>query len=49
VCAERYPEIDRALLSAEFRKAHEIAAGLGLLRLDERHRNPRVVRRLWPT
>jgi putative pyruvate formate lyase activating enzyme len=36
VCAERYPEIDRALLSAEFRKAHEIAAGLGLLRLDER-------------
>ncbi|MHC4108290.1 MAG: radical SAM protein [Planctomycetota bacterium] len=37
VCGERYPELNRRLSSAEYRRAHELAAELGLSRLDERH------------
>ena len=43
VSADRYPEIDRRLGSAEFREAREYAAELGL-RLDSRHVPPRVRR-----
>ena len=38
VCAEHYPEINRRPSSTELREAYEIAAELGLTRLDERRR-----------
>ncbi len=36
VTREQYPELDRPLTSAEFRQAVEMAADLGLRRLDVR-------------
>ena len=47
VCGERYPEINRGVTAAEFRKAHEIARELGLTRLDERHPSPHLLGRIW--
>ncbi|UCC73195.1 MAG: radical SAM protein [Gemmatimonadota bacterium] len=47
VCAEHYPEINRRLSASEFSQAHQIAAELGLTRLDQRHPNPRIIRRLF--
>jgi putative pyruvate formate lyase activating enzyme len=38
VCAEHYPEINRPLTMSEYREALEIAAELGLDRLDRRRR-----------
>ena len=38
VCAERYPEINRRPSTTELRRAYDIAAQLGLTRLDERRR-----------
>jgi len=46
VSSERFPELNRALTAAEFREAHQIAADLGLQRLDVRHPHPRLRRRL---
>ena len=45
VDANHYAEINRHLTSAEFAEAHEIAAELGLRRLDERHPHPHLARR----
>ena len=38
VCAEHYPEINRRPTTTELRRAYDIAAQLGLTRLDERRR-----------
>jgi putative pyruvate formate lyase activating enzyme len=44
VSADRHPEIDRSLRSAEFAEARSMASELGLMRLDERRpMRPRVV------
>ncbi len=48
VAGDRYREIGRRLTSKEFREAQEIAAGLGLRRLDERVGDPRLIRKLRP-
>jgi putative pyruvate formate lyase activating enzyme len=45
VCAEHYPEINRCPTGAELDQAHEIAAALGLNRLDERRPRIFVARR----
>jgi putative pyruvate formate lyase activating enzyme len=46
VSADTYSEINRCLTSAEFREAQQIAADLGLRRLDERRPHPLLRRRL---
>jgi putative pyruvate formate lyase activating enzyme len=46
VSSEKYAELNRRLTSAEFREAQEIAADLGLRRLDTRNPHPRLQRRL---
>ncbi|UCF20799.1 MAG: radical SAM protein [Gemmatimonadota bacterium] len=46
VCSEHYPEINRRTAASEYREAHEIAAALGLTRLDERGPPARLFRRL---
>ena len=46
VSQDHYPEINRRLTSAEFQEAQNIATGLGLRRLDERHAHPRLLRKL---
>ena len=43
---ETYQEINRRLTSAEFRQAQQMAADLGLRRLDERRPHPLLRRRL---
>jgi putative pyruvate formate lyase activating enzyme len=43
---DRFPEINRRLTRPEFREAQQIAAALGLKRLDERHPHPRLLARL---
>jgi putative pyruvate formate lyase activating enzyme len=44
---ERYPELNRPLQSAEFRAAQEMAADLGLRRLDARRPHPRLRERMF--
>jgi putative pyruvate formate lyase activating enzyme len=46
VTSEKYGEINRPLTSGELRQAQEIAADLGLRRLDVRRPHPRLPRRL---
>ncbi|MBI3050539.1 MAG: radical SAM protein [Acidobacteria bacterium] len=46
VNAATFPEINRRLTSAEFRQAQQIAADLGLQRLDRRRPHPRLLARL---
>jgi putative pyruvate formate lyase activating enzyme len=46
VSGESYQEINRRLTSSELREAQQIAADLGLRRLDERRPHPRLRRRL---
>jgi len=46
VSAERYPEIDRPVSSAELCEARQIAHDLGLRRLDRRHPHERLLRRM---
>ena len=46
VSAERCPEIDRPVSSAELREARQIAHDLGLRRLDRRHPHERLLRRM---
>jgi putative pyruvate formate lyase activating enzyme len=46
VNADSYPEINRPLNAAEFRAAQQMAADLGLRRLDERHPHPRLLARM---
>jgi putative pyruvate formate lyase activating enzyme len=46
VTSEKYVEINRRLTSAEFQAAQQIAADLGLRRLDVRSPHPRLQRRL---
>jgi putative pyruvate formate lyase activating enzyme len=48
VNAQTYPEINRRLTSSEFRQAWQMAAELGLRRLDERRPHPRLTDRLKP-
>jgi putative pyruvate formate lyase activating enzyme len=46
VRATSYPEINRRLMSAEFREARQMAADIGLRRLDRRMPHPRLRSRL---
>jgi putative pyruvate formate lyase activating enzyme len=46
VNAATFPEINRRLTSSEFRQAQQIAADLGLERLDRRRPHPRLLARL---
>jgi putative pyruvate formate lyase activating enzyme len=46
VAASNYPEINRRLTTAEFRAAQQMAADLGLRRLDERKPHPRLLARM---
>jgi len=45
VNAAMFPEINRALTSREFQQARQMAAGLGLTRLDERRPHARLAAR----
>jgi putative pyruvate formate lyase activating enzyme len=47
VRAGRYPEIDRPLTRSEFRSAQQMAADLGLRRLDERRPHVRLLQRMF--
>jgi putative pyruvate formate lyase activating enzyme len=46
VTADKYPELNRRLSSAEFRQAQQIAADLGLRRLDQRYPHSRLLARM---